>query len=209
MTTALAIIPPEASAVISRMKETAEATAAVVEVLPLTDREDEVKAGQLLRALATLRKEGEDVRKATKAPHKERCDEIDRAFRGPRREIERVEDMLRRRISEAMELREAARQKALAEAAEAAKARDHAAANTAMMKVEEVDVAGLDGISERWTWEVASVDLSKVPREYLTIQLDLQKVRAEISAANREGRPPQVEGVTFRQKAGIAVRRMT
>jgi hypothetical protein len=115
--------------------------------------------------------------------------------------------MIKRRLSEAAQKREAARQLAIENAREAAAAGDHEAVNA---ELEAIDIAGLDrtpeGISTRWTYEVESVDLAALPLEYRAV--NMEKVRAEIATANREGRPPAVGGIVFRKVAGIAARRL-
>jgi hypothetical protein len=188
------------------MMDTARAIGALIEVHPLETREDEAKAAQLLRAIKTVHAEGEVERKLLKAPHLSAGRAVDEAFRAPKKELERVEKLLKRRLAEAAERREAARLKALDVAREAVSAGDHEEASAA---IESIDIAGLDssaGISERWTYEVESVELRKVPIEFLI--LDQERVRGEIRTANREGREPRIEGVSFRRRASIVARKL-
>lgn len=200
------VLSEDARALVARMSSTAEAIGSIVEVHPLDSAEDETKAAELLRAIKTLIGQGEATRKALKAPHLKAGRDVDEAFRKPKRALERVEGLIKRRLAEQAERREAERTRALEAAREAVKAQDHETANA---ELEKVDIAGLDrtpeGISTRWTYEVESVTLSEVPAEYLI--LDMGKVRAEITAANREGREPKIPGVTFKKAASIAARR--
>ena len=56
-------------ALLARMRDTAAQVGTIVEVHALDTPEDEARAGHLLRAVKTLHAEGEDARKALKAPH--------------------------------------------------------------------------------------------------------------------------------------------
>lgn len=205
MTAALALAP-ESTALIARMRETAAAVGAIVEVRTFATAAEETQAAELLRAIKTLALEGEEARKALKAPHLNAGREVDDAFAGPRKALERVEAMIKRRLSEAAEAREAARRAALVTAQAAVARADHETASAAL---ESIDMSMMDapaGITTRWTYEVESVDLRAVPLEF--VQLNMDRVRAEIATANREGRPPAVPGLTFRKSAGIAARRL-
>ncbi len=198
---------PDAQLAIERMRDTAQAVTAIVEIHPLDTPEAEDQASQMLRAIKTLIAEGEGFRKDAKAPHLAAGRAVDAAFRAPRAALERVEKLIKRRLGEAAERREAERQAALQLARDAAAVNDYETVNTAL---EKVDIAGLDsapeGISTRWTYEVESVELRSVPIEFLC--LDTARVRAEIRTANQEGRPPSIAGVVFRKVAGIAARRL-
>jgi len=186
------------------MLSTAKAIGAIVEVHPLTNPDDEAKAAQLLRAIKTIAAEGEDARKAAKAPFLQGGQAIDEQFRPARQALDRVEKLIKRRLSEAAEARAVARAAAIAEAQAAAAVGDHAAANAAIETISDPVFAPV-GISERWTYEVESYDARAVPPEYLILNAD--RVRAEIRLANQEGRPPAVPGIVFRNVAGIAARR--
>lgn len=193
---------------LARLVATADAIdAAIVDVSALATPEDETRAGELLRAIHTVIAQAEDQRKAAKAPHLAAGRAVDDAFRAPVGRLERVRDLLRNRLAEAARGREAARVAALEAARLAATAGDHEAASAA---IETIDIAGLDrapvaGISERWTWEVESVEIAAVPATFLAVRMDL--VRAEISAANREGREPKVPGISFKKTATVVARR--
>lgn len=196
-----------AQTLIARMASTAQAIGTIVEVHPLETLEDETKASQLLRAIKTLHGEAEEERKRLKAPHLSAGRAVDEAFRVPRAALERVEKLIKRRLSEAAERREAARTLALVAVREAVQVGDHEGANAA---IEAIDIAGLDaplpGISERWTWEVDSVILADVPPVYLI--LNMEAVRLEIKGANKEGRPPSIPGVQFKKTASIVARKL-
>lgn len=194
------------AAVIERVRSTAAAIGQIVDVHALDRPEDEARAGELLQAIHTVLAQAEDARKEAKAPHLQAGRDVDDAFRGPRKELERVRDLLKRRLAEKAREREAARLAAVAEARAAAKAGDHETVNAAL---ERIDIAGLDrtpaGVSERWTWAVDQIEISKVPIEFLAVRMDL--IRAEIATANKEGRPPAVPGITFKKEAQIVARR--
>lgn len=204
MTTDLAKAPPE---ILARVKATAIEVSKIVEILPLDTDERRAQAGQLLRALETLKAEAEAERKRIKAPHLKASREVDDAFRPARLEIERVAKAIRDRLSEAARLQEEKRLAALAEVKAAAEANDLDAAQTALVSM---DIASLDlmpaGVSTRFTWVIDSWDVDQVPKEYLTI--DRGAVEREIRDANREGREPVIAGVVFRKDARTIVRKL-
>lgn len=193
-----------ALAIIDRMARAAKDIGAIIEVHPLATPEDEVKAGSLLRIIKTLVGEAEAERKRLKAPHLKAGKEVDEIFREPRKELERVERLVKRRLAEAAQFREAVRTLAITDAREAALAGDPEAANAAILSIDVAPTTS--GISERWTYEVESADLRKVPLEFL--ELDMGKVRAGIQRANKEGSPPKIAGVVFRKVASIVARRL-
>jgi hypothetical protein len=195
---------PDQVALTTRMISTADAIGAIVEVHPLQTPEDEAKASQLLRAIKTLHAEGEAARKALKAPHLKAGKDVDETFRAPRKALERVERLIKRRLAEAAEAREEKRLAAMAAVREAVKTGDHEGANAALATVDPVFQP--EGISERWTYEVESVNLREVPETYLALRQDL--VRAEVKAANKEGREPKIPGVVFKRTASIVARKL-
>lgn len=201
-------LPDESAALVARMRDTAAAVAQIVEVHPLETPEHERQAGELLRVIKTIMAEGEAERKRLKEPHLKAGQAVDEAFRGPRKALERVETLIKRRLAEAAERRERARLEAV-QAARAAVAEGNAeAANEALASI---DIAGLDasppaGISERWTYEPVQIDLRAVPVEFLT--LDLPKVRAVVAEAVRLGKAPEIPGIVFERRASIVARRL-
>ncbi len=201
------VLAPATVAVIERVRANAAAVSQVVDVLPLESDEDRAKAGELLRAIATISAEGEAARKKEKAPHLAAGREVDAQFAQPMAELGRVEGLLRRRIEEAALRRASEIQEAQRALQAAVKAADPVAANTAALAVAtSQDAPTLAGIGERWTWEIAGVRLEDVPREFLC--LDLAKVRAVIGDANRSGSEPSIPGIVFERKVSTIVRRL-
>lgn len=191
---------------IARIRTNAAAMLRVVEVHALDTPEREAAASEMLRVIKTLHAEGDEARKAEKAPHLAAGREVDERYKPALRELERVEKMIKSRLAEVAKAREATRLAALETARLAAQAGDAEAANDALADL-GMDFDRPAGVSERWSWEVSGVDLRAVPVEYL--MLDTARVRAEIAVATREGREPKIEGVTFERKATIVARRYT
>lgn len=194
--------------ILDKMRATAKAVGAIVEVHPLDTPEAETQAAGLLRAVKTIHAAGEKERKARKAPHLAAGREVDSIFSEPRKALERVERMIKKRLAEAAEGRERERESALALARTAAAAHDHEAASAALESIDmSMDLAPTpEGISTRWTYEIESVQIEDVPRAFLSVNLEM--VRAEIKTAASEGRPPSVDGIDFRKVAGIVARRL-
>lgn len=184
----------------------AESTSArlvtVIDVLPLDTLADETRAADLLRVIATVIADAETERKARKAPHLAAGREVDELFKAPLEKLRALDGKLRGRLAEKAREREEARRAAVLAATTAPNAQE---ANAALAAVPE-DVRH-QGVSERHTWAVESVDLRAVPVEYLAI--DMPRVRAEIAEATRAGRAPAVQGIVFRREASVVVRRIT
>lgn len=190
---------------LERVRAHAERIAQIIDVTTLETPEQERTAGDLLRLIKTIEADAEAERKTAKAPHLAASRAVDDAFRAPLAELARVEGLLRARLSEAIERREAERRAAQAALVAAAKAGDAEGANRAALAVATAPAAP-EGISERWTYEVASVDLGRVPPGYL--MLDLPAVRAFVSAEVKAGREPAIPGLEFRRVAAVRVAKL-
>jgi len=195
-----------ADGLLARVTATADAISSVVAVSPLDRPEDASLAARLLRQIKTLAADADELRKTMKAPHLAAGRAVDERFRGPRRELDRVESMIKARLAEAAEKRERARLAAVQAAQDAVQRHDAEAANAALAEL-SADVASLDGISERWTWEAVEIDLDALPPEYVIRSVNQTRMSEEIRTANREGRTPKVRGVRFQKRATIAARR--
>ena len=205
MTDALATIPASAQALLASLRTHATQIGAIVDVCPLDTPEADAKARQLLQLIQTLDAQAEAERVALKAPHLKRGQEIDAAFKGPRKDLERVGGILRRRLAEAAVQREAARTAALAAAAEATRAGNVQAANEAI-QVAAAAPPTVAGVSDRLTWEATGFDLAKMPAAFLTV--DMVRIREHIREADRTGRQPEIPGVTFERTAAFRVSKL-
>lgn len=201
MTEALAV---RSASFLERARSVADTVARALPVLDLLTPEHEQRAGQYLRAIATLRKAGDALRKEEKRPHLDAGRAVDARYNEPDAVLADAESQLRRKISEAKARREAERLAEIALAAEAARAGDAEAANAAIVRAAQAAPEAIAGVGERWTYEPVSIDLAKVPREFLAI--DMSRVRAEISAAIREDREPSIPGIAFARKVDLRVR---
>jgi hypothetical protein len=196
------VLAADAQIVIDRCRAQASKIGSIVEVHKLETPEDEATAGELLRVIATLSGELETARKKEKAPHLEAGKKVDAAFRDAGADLTRVDGMLRSRLQEAIQDREAKRLANLRTAALEAQAGNQTAANAALATIPQ-DVT-VSGIAERWTWEPVSVRLCDVPEMFL--MLDLTKVRAYVKDC--DGAEPKISGITFERKANLSVRKL-
>lgn len=197
------VLAPAAVAVLARARGLAAELSPIVEMLPLETPEQEQRAAKLLRAVETVDKDADAERVKAKAPHLKAGQAVDDEFRGPRAELQKVAKLIRKRMAERAVQREADRTAAL----EAVRVAPVESAN-AILANDPVfaPVESIAGVSERWTWEATAFELRAMPVEFLAV--DMVKVRAEIAAANREGRPPSIAGVTFERSVTHAVRRL-
>lgn len=171
---------------------TSTATARIVGVNPLETIEQVNQATALLQALHNVRQEGDEARKEEKAPHLRAGRAVDDRYRPALKEIDRVIGLIKDRLAERALRIEAERARALSAPVEEA--------NAALAVLPEQAVPA--GVQDRWSWEVDSVDLSKVPLEFLT--LDQAKVKAYLKGRVEE---PSIAGLTFRRAVNIITRR--
>lgn len=194
-----------AQAALARVRVNIDAIATVVAVEPFQGPAQVERANLLLRTVDTL---GDDLiaaYDAEKRPHLGATQAIDREFKGPKAEVKRVSVILRRAIEAYRLEQDRARERALLEIQSAAARQDPIAANAAVLSIPVAPA--LEGTGERWTYEIEAItDFRQVPIEYL--QVDMVRVRAEISAANKAGRLPAIPGIKFRKALGLSVGRL-
>lgn len=176
-----------------RLAGTAREVAKVVDVMPLESPQEAEQAALMLRTLHTIRAEAEAARKAEKAPHLAAGREVDERFKPGLNELDRVMRLIKERLAERSLRMEAAKQEALLE-------KDASKANAALANVEEAPT------EERWTWEVESFDLTKVPVEYLL--LNEAAVRSLIKGCDKLAKEPTLEGVKFKRKVVVVARKL-
>ena len=99
-----------------------------------------------------------------------------------------------------------ARWAAIALAAEAARAGDAQAANAAIVVASTAAPMVAEGVGESWSFEPVSIDLSKVPREYLAI--DMVRVNAVIRAAVKADTEPEIPGIVFERRVSLRVSKL-
>lgn len=161
--------------------ERATEIARVVEVCPLDSPEEESKAAKLLTLIQTMIKGVEAERKALIAPYDGVVREVNALYRAPRSELERVRDLLKKRLGEAQAAREAAQRAALAATTAAVHGGDTEAATAALARAREAAEGGQHaGISYRDDWEIVCTDRSKIPWQYMV--LDTVAVRDALKA---------------------------
>ena len=174
-----------------------------VEVLPLKSPEHIAQATDFLRHVKTLEKTLEDERKALVAPLKTEAAEIDARYREPRRALERIEGMLKTRLAEVHAAAERARTAALAAASEAAQAGDAEAARVAVVQA-SAPPPETPGVSVRYKWIPATTDITRIPREYMTV--DVGKLQLLAKGNTGPTPPPPVPGIEWIREAIVAAR---
>ena len=194
------------STAIQRARLTASEIGAIQDVR-LDGPDAERLAGDLLRALETVSRDLDAARKAEKAPHLAAGREVDQRYSAASEPIDRVAAILRRRLSEAATLREQARRLAVETAAAAARAGDAAGANEAIVLANDPVFAPVvaEGLAERVTWEIESVDVRALPPEYLLANASALLAHARALPA---GVDPQIPGAVFRRVVTHVVRRL-
>ncbi|MCH9836379.1 hypothetical protein K0U83_11990 [bacterium] len=167
----------------------------LVEVLPLATPADIATATDVLRQVKTLEKALEEERKALVAPLKAESSAIDARYREPRRALERIEGLLKSRIAEVHAEAERARTAALVAASTAAQAGDHAAATAAIVEA-AAPPPETPGVSVRYKWAAVTTDITRIPREYMTVDVEALR-RVAQDAGGGPTPPPTIPGVLW------------
>ena len=181
----------------------ADQISAVMSIAPLATPAQETQAAAVLQVIAAIPKTKamEARRKAIVAPFKSQASAVDKAFREPRRELERVDKMIRGRLAEAQTTRLAARSEALAQVTAEAQKGDHAAAQAALATAQATEAPAPPGVTYRYRWECKVTDPKAIPREFLC--LDVAKIKAHMSGS---GQPTPVAGLEFRSVPTVVAR---
>lgn len=170
-----------------------------IEPFVIDDDEDQVFASKLLLHAKKQKKSLEDRRKSVTQPLNSVLSTIRGWFRDPINDWYELEKLLKRRISD-YELKKARLEdEAIAQIAEAAQQQDYDKAHQASLVLEK-ERPKVAGVSTRETWVVdeEKVDLSKVPKEFLLIQLNMTVVREYIRQYGK-GRPEDLPGLPFKK----------
>ena len=175
-----------------------------VEVLPLVTATDIETATNFLRQVKTLEKELDAERKALVEPLKAESSAIDARYREPRRALERIESMLKKRIGEVHAAADQARAAALTAASEAAQSGDQAAAVLAIAQASAAPPE-TPGVSVRYKWVALVADVTKIPRDYMMV--DGGKLAA-VSKAHGTGptAPAAIAGVEWTREPIVSAR---
>lgn len=139
----------------------------------------------------------EDNRKSLTAPLNEAKRRVDALFKPATAPLEECESIIRGKLAAAAMGRMEAERAALQLAAEAATAGDTAKVMDSLAAVP--DAVQTSGSSVSFVWEVASVVMDLLPREYMTVDHDKLKVVAKAAG----GEEPKVPGVAWRRVAKV------
>lgn len=176
----------------------------LVEVLPLATPEDVAVATDVLRQVKTLEKALEVERKALVEPLKREASDIDARYREPRRALERIESLLKSRIAEVHAEAERARTAALLAASTAAQAGDHAGATAAIVEA-AAPPPETPGVTVRYKWAAVTTDITRIPREYMTVDVEALR-RVAQAAGGGPTPPPTIPGVEWIREPIVSAR---
>lgn len=153
--------------------------------------EDNQLAADVVADIKRRHKALETKRKSIVDPMNKALKEINSLFQPPRQALERAEAMLKRKIADYLALQEKKNEQALEAAAEAESVEE---ATSALAQIK--DNRAPKGVSVRYKFKAIVEDESKVPRQFLSA--DLNKIRSFTDAAVKErGEPLPIEGVRF------------
>lgn len=179
--------------------------AALVEVrsLVVNDEHSSAFVAETLRDAKESWRILEDKRKEIVKPLNDEVKMVNSAFKPALFALEQVEHLLKKRIADYIQEREAATRAVLAAAA-AAKTSEEA---TAALAEVSAPVTVPAGMSMRMAWKACIVNEDRVPREFCSP--DPRKIDAWLRSMTAEGNDPSgmISGVEFRQEPVMSVRR--
>ena len=168
----------------------------------IEDELDYVFAGEFLKHVKRQKASLEEAAKERAAPLKKALELV--------RELDgdvivlwgKVEKFLKEKIGEYTLAKAKAQEALAAKVAEAAQSGDFDAAHEASRRLAAVPQVAVDGVSTREVWVVDwdNVDITKAPREALT--LDVEWVKAYIKEFGK-ARPKDLPGIPFRKEIQV------
>ena len=184
----------DVAALIAEIKGNKEIAPFVIE-----DDEDEVWASELLLFAKKNKKDLEDKQKRATKHISALLEEIRSWFREPKKDWGSLETLLKQKIGD-YELKKSKKEdEALAQIAEAAREQDYDKAHRASLVLDQGSqkVSGVVK-TEKWVVDEEKVDLDKVPKAFLTIELNDAVVREYIRQFGK-GRPEDLPGLPFKK----------
>lgn len=172
----------------------------LIQDFEISNDEDQELAAEILRDVKEKYRGFEDKRKTITGPLNVALKEVNNLFRPMRVALESCERLLKSKISGYQAKQDAANRLALQEAQQAESTQE---ASEALAKVETVQSP--QGVNVRHVWKAVVVDVDKVPRLFLSPDLD----KLAEYAAQFDGEPGDVAGVRFEQVAIVTSRRVS
>ena len=167
----------------------------------IKDDDDFEFASDTLKHIKTFYKEIEKKRKAVTDPLNKALTEFRSWYKPSLDLLKEGENILKGRIGEYTLKKDKEREEQMRQIAAASQKGDFDAAHTAAQNIVETPTAR--GVSSTRLWDYQVTDLSKVPREWLT--LDHSKVKIHIREAGKD-KPADIEGIEFFEKVRTSVR---
>jgi hypothetical protein len=167
----------------------------------IEDDDDFQFASDTLKHIKTFYKEIEAKRKKVTDPLNQALKEFRSWYKPSLDLLSEGERILKKSIGDYSLKKEREREEQMRKIAEASQKGDFDGAHIAAQNIVETPAAR--GISSTRAWDYKVLDLSEVPREWLT--LDHSKVKIHIKNAGKN-KPEAVPGIEFYEKAGVTVR---
>lgn len=169
---------------------------------PCDTTEDEASLAEILGAIKGRAKELEEMRTSITGPLNAAKAAVDALFKPAKTGLAEAESIIKAKLAEAHTRREAANQARLQAASASAQAGDTASAAASLAAVDRAKPAG---VSFRVAWSCQIEDSTKVPREWLTV--DVAAVKAHLARFNDTPLEPEpVPGLKFSKVVGVTAR---
>lgn len=167
---------------------------------PCDTEEDETVLAEILQEFKGRYKELEEKRKSITQPLNAAKRAVDALFRPARSALEEAERIIKGKLRDAADRREAARREALRLASEAAGRGDVKGAQAAMATI-PTNSGGPDGVSYRYQWKWELVDIEKVPPGFLALNPATMKMY--VSKYRTSDEIPGIPGIRFHRERTV------
>jgi hypothetical protein len=165
--------------------------------------DDEVWASNLLLYAKRNKKDLEDKQKRATKHITALLEEVRSWFRAPKQDWGKLETLLKQKIGDYELQKSKKKDEAIAQIAAASREQDYDKAYQAslVLNQESTKIAGVIK-TEKWVLDEENVNLEKVPKEFLTIELNRAVVREYIRQFGK-GRPEDLPGLPFKKEVGV------
>lgn len=172
-----------------------------IDGLVIDDDEGMQLANEVLREIKGRHKKIEETRKRIVDPLNAAKKEVQNLFGPPLKLLKSLEDRVKDKIAKAVEGAYDRQRVALTQAAQASMEGDTEAAAEAMMEAAQAELAPVDGLSLRHTWDFEVTDVNLIPPEYMVI--DSAAIKSAIRATEGE---VEIPGIKVVRKTSVASR---
>lgn len=210
MTTALAVQSKTDEEILAQHRQDAKRLFAEIvgdkdtEPFIIEDDEDEIFASNLLLFAKKKKKDLDDREKSATKPINAALKTIRGWFKEPKEGWGKLETLLKQKIGDYELLKSKKKDEAIAQIAAASKEQDYDKAHTAslVLSQESIKISGVNK-TEKWVVDEEKVDLDKVPKAFLTIELNRAVVKEYIRQYGK-GRPEDLPGLPFKKEVGVS-----